>query len=70
MNLLEAKEGKYKIISLNGGKFFKSRLLSLGFSEGSTITKLEDNMGLVRVKESSYGIGRGQCMKIEVEEVE
>lgn len=68
MNLLEAKQGEYKIKKVYDSKVLNNMLIVRGFLNGTPIRKLED--GLIRLKGSTWGIGKGQLEKIEVEKDE
>lgn len=67
MNLLEAKEGKYKIIKLDVCDKMKNRLMSLGIMKGSIVKKLNDEQPIVKWKDARYVFGDKCAKNIEVE---
>jgi ferrous iron transport protein A len=57
------------VVQLQGGRGLLSRMASLGFTPGATITVLQ-NFGrgplIVRVREARVALGRGEAAKIHV----
>jgi len=68
------KTGKIGIIhSLKGGHGFKSRLSVLGFTPGTEVRMIQ-NFGhgpvIVEIKDTNIALGRGEAMKVIIEESE
>ncbi len=68
------KTGKIGIIhSLEGGHGFKSRLSVLGFTPGTEVRMIQ-NFGhgpvIVEIKDTNIALGRGEAMKVIIEESE
>ncbi len=66
--------GKIGIIyNLKGGHGFKSRLSVLGFTPGTEVRMIQ-NFGhgpvIVEIKDTNIALGRGEAMKVIIEESE
>ncbi|BBE30755.1 hypothetical protein OSSY52_08960 [Tepiditoga spiralis] len=63
--LLNAKCGKYKVLSCNGGPFFLNKMKNNGIEPGNEIEVLE-NKGKITIKslDKIFIIGKGQAKKI------
>ena len=71
-SLSRLKTGKTAIIhNLKGGHGFKSRLSVLGFTPGTKVRMIQ-NFGrgpvIVEIKETNIALGRGEAMKVVIEE--
>lgn len=76
MTLLEIENGKiYKIVGIQGGRGFRTRLRIIGLSEGDLVEKVSEGFrGPLLIKNISLNtkiaIGKGMAMKVLVEPVE
>ena len=63
-----AQNGRYRVVSIRGGRNLKKRLADMGISEGTIIRVFNSLNGpvLVEVGGSRYVIGTGMAMKIFV----
>jgi len=72
MKLSNAKEGIYKVVSIDEGKCFNCKCTSMGITIGESIEVINYSKLIpiiVRVRNSNISIGRGFASKIEVEEI-
>ncbi|MCD6442650.1 MAG: ferrous iron transport protein A [Thermotogae bacterium] len=68
MPLSYARNGKYRVVSIMGGRNLRKRLADMGISEG-TLLKVSNSMNgpvLIEVNGSRYVIGTGMAMRILV----
>jgi len=64
--------GRVRVRSLKGGKEFTTRVAALGFTVGAELVVVQ-NFGrgpvLVDLRDTRVALGRGEALKVEVEEI-
>ena len=63
-----AQNGRYRVVSIRGGRNLRKRLADMGISEGTVLRVFNSMNGpvLVEVNGSRYVIGTGMAMRIMV----